>query len=570
MLKISAAIISALIIISCSDYGTTSNSVPDFDFRQVSYSLDAVSNNGEIPNGVEATATFQELNQNQTLVTLQLDGGSTESGLTHTAHIHENDVESGGNIAYFLGPIDGLTGSPGTSEYVVNASFDELIGFDGYINIHESNSNLGVILSQGNIGSNANNEIVESELTPVENPQTKEYTLASTRNSGVLPNGAEAIATLRELTPTQTLVKLELVNGTTETELSHTAHIHFNNVVEGGGIAYFLGPIDGLAGSAGTSYAVVDESFDFLTSFDGYINIHESNANLGAIVAQGNIGANGELTTLRKASFILNASPNSGAVPAGVGAIATFWELNDEETIVTLSLNESTGASVVHTSHIHLNSVEEGGDIAYFLSPIDGTDPGASSARIINESFDTLIEFDGYINIHESVENIGIIVSQGNIGNNAEVQIELGLDAIDNSRQTTYDLNAVSNSGEFFPNGVTAKAIYREITSELSIVTLDLEISNATGTLRSHPAHIHENSVEEGGGIAWYLGAIDAMDPDSRSSMLINETYDNLINYDGYINIHESLKTLDVILSQGNIGSNAGNNGNSNGYGYGY
>lgn len=562
-------------MISCSDNGPTGvnddTDLPDFDYKQITYSLDAVTYNGEIPSGVNATATLQELNNNQTLVTLQLDGGSTESGLTHTAHIHENDVESGGSIAYFLGPIDGLSGSSGSSEYVVDASFDELVGFDGYINIHESNSNLGVILSQGNIGSNANVEVVESVLTPVENPQTKEYSLAATQNNGILPNGAEAVATFRELTPTQTLIKLELVNGTTETDLSHTAHIHFNNVVEGGGIAYFLGPIDGLAGSAGASYAVIDESFDFLTSFDGYINIHESNANLGAIVAQGNIGANEGLTTLRKASFTLNANPNSGAIPSGVGAIATFWELSDDETIVTLTLNESTGASVVHTSHIHLNSVEEGGEIAYFLTPVDGTDPDASSARIINESFDTLIEFDGYINIHESVENIGTIVSQGNIGINAEVKLELGFDAIMNSRQTTYTLNAVTNDGEFFPNGVNAKAIYREITSELSVVTLELETNNATGTLRSHPAHIHENFVQEGGGIAWYLGAIDAMDPDSRSSMLINETYDNLINYDGYINIHESLTTLEVILSQGNIGANADNNDNSgNGGGFGY
>lgn len=558
----------ALFMFSCTDNGPVGPDGPDLDFRQVTYSLDAISNDGEIPNGVNATATFQELNDNQTLVTLELENGSTASGLTHTAHIHKNDVETGGDIAYFLGPIDGLDGSPGKSEYVVDVSFDELIDFDGYINIHESNSNLGAILGQGNIGSNSDAEIVESELTPIENPQIKEYTLDASQNGGLLPDGAEAVATFQELTSGQTLVKLELVNGSTETELSHTAHIHFNNVVEGGDIAYFLGPIDGLSGSAGISYAVVNESFDFLTDFDGYINIHESNSNLGAIVSQGNIGANEGLTTLRSASFTLDANPNSGAVASGVGATATFWELNDEQTVVTLTLDDSTGASVVHTSHIHFNSAEEGGDIAYFLTPIDGSDPDATSARIINESFDTLIEFDGYINIHESVENIGTIVTQGNIGANADVQLDLGLDVVDNPRDIVYDLGAVSNSGEFFPNGVNAKATFLEVTSELTIVTLDLDTNGATGVSKSHPAHIHENSVEQGGGIAFYLGAIDAMDPDSRSSMLIGESYDDLTSFNGYINIHESLTTLDVILSQGNIGSNAGSGGNGNGSGY--
>lgn len=560
-------------LISCSDDGPTGSiDEPDdqqFEYREVSYSLNAISNSGEIPDGVEATAIFQELNDSQTLVTLELEGGSTESGLTHTAHIHENDAETGGGIVYFLGPIDGLEGSPGTSHFVLDVVFDALLDFDGYINIHESNSALSTILSQGNIGSNSDEEVVESNLTPAENPETKEYNLSAKSNNGQLTNGAEAVAVFQELTSGQTLVKLELVNGSTETELSHNAHIHFNNVVEGGGIAYFLGPIDGLAGSPGVSYAVVNESFEFLTDFDGFINIHESNANLGAIVSQGNIGSNEGMTTLRSASFTLNANPNSGAVSEGVNATATFWELNENETIVTLNMDESTGASAVHTSHIHFNSADEGGNIAYFLTPIDGTDPDASSARIIEESFDTLIEFDGYINIHESVENLGFIVSQGNIGANSDVEIKLGLDAIHEPQSKTYDLRAVSNDGDFFPGGVSGTANFLEVTADLTIVTLDLDTDGATGTTQSLPAHIHNNSAEEGGGIAWYLGAIDAMDPDSRSSMLISESFNMLTSFNGHINIHESLTNLGAILTQGNIdtnGDNGDDGGNDDGY----
>ena len=559
------------LLFSCSDddpvssvNGTDDPVEPVIEFRQATYDLNSVSNSGVLPNGVEATATFQELHNNQTLITLSLEGESTETGLIHTAHIHENDVETGGGIEYFLGPIDGLDGAPGTSEYVVDASFDELTEFDGYINIHESNDALGVIISQGNIGGNANVEITESTLTPIENPQTKQYTLNASPNAGLLADGAGAVATFHELTSNQTLVKLELTGGTTETELSHPAHIHFNNVVEGGGIAYFLGPIDGLPGSEGVSYAVIDESFDFLTGFDGYINIHESNASLDVIVSQGNIGANENLTTLRQASFPLNAVSNNGTFPEGVSGTATYWELNDEQSVVTLQLDEGpTGADVSHTAHIHFNSAADGGDIAYFLTPIDGSDPNATSARIINEPFDKLMEFDSHINIHESIENISTLVSQGDTGSNADVDTELGLDPVDNMRSMNYDLKAVENNG-LLPDGFTATATFTEIMPELTVVTLDLDSNGATGAGVSHTAHIHDNSVEDGGGIAWYLGAIDGMDPDSRSSYLIAESFDALTDFNGHINVHESLANLPVLITQGNIGSNVGSGGNGN------
>lgn len=546
-------------LVACDDNSTGPNMEPepDFDLRQVSYDLSAVSNSGAVPSGVAATATFQELSNNETLVTLTLDAGSTNSGLEHTAHIHENNAEEGGDIAYFLGPVDGLDGAPGTSTFVVEESFDVLLAFDGYINIHESNAALGVILGQGDIGANAEADITESDLSVLPDQRITQYTLNAIPNEGAVAQGSETIATFRELNSSQTLVKLEMVNGSTETELSHVAHIHNNNVASGGSIAYFLGPIDGLPAAPGVSYALVDESFDFLTDFDGYINLHESNTELDTILAQGNIGANEGLTTLRQASFPLSATSNSGAIPAGVSGTATYWELNEEQTVVTLTLDGgATGADVSHTAHIHFNSVADGGDIAYFLTPIDGSDPDASSARIIDESFDTLIEFDSHINIHESVENISTLVAQGDAGANAEVETQPGLDPVENARSISYTLDAVSNDG-LLPDGFSATATFTEIMSDLTIVSLDLDASEATGAGISHTAHIHENSVSEGGGINWYLGAIDGMDPDSKSSYLINESFDTLSEFDGYINIHESLSNLDILLSQGNIGTNA-------------
>ena len=264
---------------------------PNFDFRQVTYDLSATANDGQLADGVDATATFQELSGSETLVTLELSEGATGTALGHTAHIHENDVEAGGGIAIFLGPIDGLGGALGTSRFVVESSFDDLVSFDGYINVHESNAALGNILAQGNIGANAEDaEIVMSDLTPLSDGDTIEYDLPVVGDNGFITEGAQA--TFTELTDTQTIVKLELTEGATSTQISHTAHIHANDVATGGDIVFFLGPIDGLDAAPGVSYALLEESYDTLVEFDGYINIHESNASLANILAQGNIGSN--------------------------------------------------------------------------------------------------------------------------------------------------------------------------------------------------------------------------------------------------------------------------------------
>lgn len=261
----------------------------------------------------------------------------------------------------------------------------------------------------------------------------------------------------------------------------------------------------------------------------------------------------------RAVSYELTAQSNDGSLaPNGVNATATFWELNDAQTVVTLELTDgATGADVAHPAHIHENSAEEGGGIAIYLSPIDGSGGGGTSARVIDVPFDELTDFDGYINIHESVANLGNVVSQGNIGANATGTEQDGLTPVPAPRSTEYALAANANGGDVAPDGVPATASFLELTEELTLVTLDLDIDGATGASVSHPAHIHDGAAGSGGGIAFYLSPIDGSDPDSRSSKIVAEPYSALINYDGYINIHESVANLADIVSQGNIGANA-------------
>jgi hypothetical protein len=265
-----------------------------------------------------------------------------------------------------------------------------------------------------------------------------------------------------------------------------------------------------------------------------------------------------EADPLRRVSYDLNAQPNDGTLSGGVSGTVTFWESGSSQTLVTLELDEgATGASVSHPAHIHENSASEGGDIAFHLSPIDGSGGGGTSARIINRPFDELSSFNGYVNVHESVANLSTVVAQGNIGSNADGREGPGLDLVENPRQKTYELSANSNSGTVLPGGAAGSVTVQEVNADQSLVSLSLNTGGSTGAGVSHPAHIHKNSVSEGGDIALYLSPIDGTDAAARSSKLVPRSYDELVTFDGYVNVHESVANLSTVVAQGNIGANA-------------
>ncbi len=265
------------------------------DKQAVQYALSANTNSGALPDGVSATATFQALNESQTLVTLALDDGPTGTNLAHPAHIHLNTAEEGGGIEIYLTPLDGLSqpNNNATSTEVVDQPLSDLLRFGGHINIHESNANLGNVIARGDIGANARGVAVEA-VPLVDSPQSVSRDLAPQSNNGALPNGVSATADFLELGDSQTLVTIRLPDGPTDTALGHPSHIHVNSASEGGGIEIYIAPIDGLAhpNNDATSSQIVDRSYDELVGFDGHINVHESNANLGDVIARGDIGAN--------------------------------------------------------------------------------------------------------------------------------------------------------------------------------------------------------------------------------------------------------------------------------------
>ncbi len=76
----------------------------------------------------------------------------------HPAHIHNNNAATGGGIAFTFNVVDGDTGISNTQVETLDNStaitYDEILTFNGYINVHLSASQLATIVAQGDIGSN--------------------------------------------------------------------------------------------------------------------------------------------------------------------------------------------------------------------------------------------------------------------------------------------------------------------------------------------------------------------------------------------------------------------------------
>ena len=114
----------------------------------------------------------------------------------------------------------------------------------------------------------------------------------------------------------------------------------------------------------------------------------------------------------------------------------------------------------------------------------------------------------------------------------------------------TYDLTAVNDSG----TTGTAKLIRNQDGTS----TIYIELTNAPEGL--HPAAVHENSLEEGGDIAITLNACECLVSETVITELDSGTaisFDQLMVFDGYINIYLGSESMDNIIAHANIGSNA-------------
>lgn len=155
-LKLILLIFINTLVTSCNNDDDTSAPpvIPQPTGEEIVYELNEVSD-----SGISGTATFIEMDDNS--VTVELDLDNTEATGLHPAHIHFNSAAEGGDIARTLGTVNGSTGfSTINFNRLDNGNaitYEQLLDFDGYINVHESASDLNTIIAQGDIGSNVGN-----------------------------------------------------------------------------------------------------------------------------------------------------------------------------------------------------------------------------------------------------------------------------------------------------------------------------------------------------------------------------------------------------------------------------
>ena len=356
-------------------------------------------------SSISGTATLAENNDGSTTLTLDLSG--TSSGNMHPAHIHANSAAEGGAIMIDLMPIDGATGMSVTQIKAFNdgtkVTYTELLSYDGYINVHQSATDLGTLIAQGDIGAN--------ELTG----QSKAYDLGPVSQPDI-----SGTATFSERKNGTTLITVNLM-GTSDGD-KFPAHIHANTAAESGPIVINLDTIVGPSGMSLTQIDAMNDgtpiTYDELLDFDGYINAHVSKDNLGVLVAQGDIGQN-ELTGNTKQYAL------APKVDGTISGTVTFSERANMETLAVIMLQNAANGTD-HPAHIHSGSVATapGAIIVTFKSVSGAT--GMSKTNITQLDDGTPIDYagittiDGYVNVHVSAIDLATLIAQGNVGANAD------------------------------------------------------------------------------------------------------------------------------------------------------
>jgi hypothetical protein len=484
------------------------------------YPLNSVSD----PN-IDGTVKFEQRKNGEAVATITLEG--TTAGDSHPAHIHNNAAAEGGGIAIDFNPVDGSTGIGRTNIKMLNdqtpITYAQLLDFNGYVNVHLSSGDLGTLIAQGDIGGNElTGESEVYDLNPVSDPGISGTVAFAGRKNG------------------NTLVTIVLT-GTSDGN-SHPAHIHNNSAAEGGGIAVDFNPVDGATGISKTNIKALNDetaiTYAELLEFNGYVNVHLSSGDLGTLIAQGDIGGNA--LTGESEEHPLNSVSDPG-----ISGTVTFAERKNGNTLVTIALTGTT-AGDSHPAHIHNNTAAEGGGIAIDFKPVDGaTGISKTTIKALNDAteitYAELLDFNGYVNVHLSSGNLGTLIAQGDIGQNALTGDEV-----------EYTLNSVSDPG------ISGAATFAKRKNGTTLITIALTGTTAGG---DHPSHIHDNSAAMGGSISIDLNNVDG--DTGKSATHVTEkndataiTYDELINYNGYINVHLSSGNLGTLIAQGDIGSN--------------
>jgi len=222
-----------------------------------------------------------------------------------------------------------------------------------------------------------------------------------------------------------------------------------------------------------------------------------------------------------------------------------FTELTDGSIQAEITLSDTNNGET-HPAHIHMNSAATGGDILIPLNDVAGAT--GSSVTIFSQdengntvTFSQITNLDAYVNIHKSAAELDVIIAQGDIGQN-----ELTGESI------TYELE------ERAVDGISGEVTFSERKNGNALAEISLDDTPDGG---EHPAHIHMNSAAESGGILLSLTPVDGTTGRSETEIEVADdgssfVYNDVLTANAYINVHLSPTELDIIVAQGDIGSN--------------
>ena len=210
--------------------------------------------------------------------------------------------------------------------------------------------------------------------------------------------------------------QIELVLNNLGSNDTYPAYLHFNNALEGGGVALTLTPVDGNSQNSVTEVTELDSgqpiTYDELKSFDGHINVQLGN-DPGAVVAQADIGMNA--LTGRFQQFTLQ----EGDV-ANASGIVTVEERESGFSLITVEVEGSIEGKQ-HPVTLNFGSIYDSQGQAGTFNPVDGS-TGLSHTHVENldgelvAHYNSLVEFNGFVRVHLGTgAEMNTVLVQGNI-----------------------------------------------------------------------------------------------------------------------------------------------------------
>jgi len=347
------------------------------------------------------------------------------------------------------------------------------------------------------------------------------------------------------------LVFTELTDGRIQAEISlsgtgmgdtHPAYIMNNSAAFGGNILISLTPVEG---STGRSVTVFDKTdigqeltFDGLSYLHAHVNIYKSANQLNVLLAQGDIGGN-ELTDTKTEIELREEDIED------ISGTMMLYLRKNGGALCVIEL-DNTPAGGRHPAFIRSNSAVEGGLNIIILNTVDG-DTGISKTEITTAidgrtyDYEDLLSLNGHVSVQLSTNQQDVIIATGDIGSNMLT-----------GESVTYNL------AEKDVEGISGTVTFQQRNDGTALATLELRGTPAGGM---HPAHVHNNSVDEGGDVAVSFTPVGGTTGRSVTSIRTTDdgtaiTYLALTNYNGYVNVHLSATELQTIVAQGNIGLN--------------